>query len=352
MSEALVLLIGGRSTEHDASLQSYRHVVTEVLGAPDRFTLTAVVHVDRDDGARVLTGPRWPVDEADIVAWPTVPVIAAAEFLRATDAFVFSLLHGTEGEDGCWQGVAEVFDIRGSFGSVLGAALGMDKYLQAAVARTTVPGLLTPRTEIIRRSEVADGVDRALASFTEADVVVKPNRMGASLLTEHLVDWDVADLSKAVSSVHEFDPDALVQQFISGTEVSCGVVVENGEPVALPVLAINTTGGFFGHTQKHRHGLAEIARDTSSAAKEIQRISVRLFDQLRISGWGRFDFILADGRPHFLEVNTIPGLMSGSLFPRMLRESGRTVVGLIESCVRAADASGPAVKRLDYVIEH
>lgn len=352
MSRPLALLIGGRSTEHDASLHSYRHVLTEVSAEPDRHEVVAVVHIGRLGGARVFRRAPWPVDEADLVVGPEIPTIDAVRYLAECGAFVFSLLHGTEGEDGCWQGVAEVFGLRGSFGPVLGSALGMDKSLQSVVAASAVTDLRCPPVTVVRRSDVATGVDRALAELGDRAVVVKPNRMGASLLTEKLTDWDGADLLKAVAAIHEFDDEALVQEFVRGEEYSCGVVEELGEPVALPVLRIETGRDFFGHVEKHRHGLSSVRVETSVVARRVQRVSELLFRELKLFGWSRFDFIVSGGELHFLETNTIPGLMSGSLFPAMLRAGGRSISDLIDACVDAADGQLAVSKHLAYRIEH
>ncbi|CCH32967.1 ATP-grasp domain-containing protein [Actinosynnema sp. NPDC047251] len=352
MPRPLVLLIGGRSTEHDASLHSYRHVLAEVGAEPERHEVVAVVYIRRLGGAQVFRRAPWPVDEADLLAGPEIPTIDAVRFLAECGAFVFSLLHGTEGEDGCWQGVAEMFGLRGSFGPVLGSALGMDKSLQSAVAASVIPDLRCPPVTVVRRDDIASGVDRALAELGDRAVVVKPNRMGASLLIEKLTDWDGADLLKAVSAIHEYDPEALVQEFVHGDEHSCGVVEQHGEPVALPVLRIQTEHGFFGHAEKHRHGLAGVRVETSAVARRVQRVSELLFRELKLFGWSRFDFIVSGGELHFLETNTIPGLMSGSLFPAMLRAGGRSIGDLIDACVDAAHGRPAVSKHLAYRIEH
>jgi D-alanine-D-alanine ligase len=348
----LVLLIGGRSTEHDASLRSYHHVLAEVCAEPDRYTLTAVVHIGRSGGARIVHGAPWPAAERDLLTREEIPTIDAVRYLANCDAFVFSLLHGTEGEDGCWQGIAEVLGLRGSFGSVMGSALGMDKFLQSIVAASVTTDLRCPPISIVRRTDVESGVDRALAKLGDRAVVVKPNKMGASLLTEKLNDWDGTDLLKAVSAIHEFDMEALVQEFVPGDEYSCGVLEEHGNPVALPVLRVETERNFFGHTEKHGHGLAGVRVEASSVTRRIQQVSELLFRELKLFGWSRFDFIVSRGELHFLETNTIPGLMSGSLFPAMLRADGRSIGDLIEVCIEAANNQLTVSKHLAYRIEH
>jgi D-alanine-D-alanine ligase len=352
MPRPLVLLTGGRSTEHDASLHSYRHVLAEVCAERHRFALSAVVYVCRDGGARIFREAPWPVDEAGLLAGQELPTIDAIRYLTGCGAFTFSLLHGTEGEDGSWQGVAEVLGLRGSFGPVMGSALGMDKFLQSVVAASAVSALRCPPTTVVRRDDVESGLTLALTRFGDRDVVVKPNRMGASLLTEKLSGWTMPELAKAVSAIHEFDAEALVQEFVHGDEYSCGVLEEQGRPVALPVLRIETAQKFFGHAEKHHHDQAGVQVEATPVTHRIQRAAEQLFRELKLFAWSRFDFIVADDQLFFLEANTIPGLMSGSLFPAMLRADGRSVGDLIELCVDAADSRQLVGKRLVYHIEH
>ncbi|MFE3280024.1 ATP-grasp domain-containing protein [Nocardia sp. NPDC059239] len=352
MQHPLILLVGGRSTEHDASLHSYRRVITELLDAADRFAVQAVVHIDRKEGARIITGPPWPLTESEFLIHRSAPLREAIAFLQDEGCFTFSLLHGTEGEDGCWQGLTEILDIRGSFGSVLSSAVGMDKRIQAVLADAVVPDLRVPRTVAIDRRHRASGIELAAAAFEGSAVVVKPNRMGASLLTTALTGFDGAAVEDLVREIHEFSTTALVQQYITGTEISCGILVEDGHAQPLPVLAIDTAERFFGHDQKHRRGGAAVTVNTGAEATLAQRASVRLFEHLDLFGWARFDYIAAPDGVYFLEVNTIPGLMHGSLFPRMLAEHGRSIPDLIDCCIQVGASMPSSRKQLPYEIGH
>src|SRR6266498_1501524 len=133
---AITLLVGGRSTEHDASLHGYQHVLQQLSEHPGRVIVDAVLYVDRDGLGHFFDQPPWPADEYDLQKRSAQPLVQAIARLLERNSFVFSLLHGNEGEDGGWQGVADVLGVRGSFGPTLASALGMDKYFQAMVVRT------------------------------------------------------------------------------------------------------------------------------------------------------------------------------------------------------------------------
>ena len=344
----LILLVGGRSTEHDASLHSYAHVIDEVLKHPDELDLAAVVYVDRSGGFHASSQAPWPTDEASLRRPSPMTVSDALDLMAGT--YCFSLLHGSEGEDGAWQGLAEVFGLEGSFGPILASALSMNKRIQSLVATQLAPGLAIPPTWAVRpHTRLSDIVPE----LTGRPIVVKPNQMGASLLTQHLTNYDEEILAAAVSEIFRFDAEALIQQYISGIEYSCGVIEDHGQAVALPVMQIETDEGFFGHQQKHQHDQARSRIVPSSGvAEEVQRYSERLFAELGLLGWARFDYIVSPDATYFLEINSIPGLMSGSLFPQMLNAAGLRIIDLIMLTAQCAGRRSRREKHLAYRIDH
>jgi D-alanine-D-alanine ligase len=354
MSQPLLLLVGGRSTEHDASLHGYQELVRHLQVAPHRFALHGVVYLPRDGGFRIFEAPPWPRMEAELAAGPAASPAQALELLRDSGCFVFSLLHGNEGEDGGWQGVAEVFDIPGNFGPVLPAALGMDKRLQGMVVSALVPELRIPRTWLVRVGSGSDHRERVLREAGAGPIVVKPNCMGASLLTSHLWQADPGELGQALEDIFPYDPEALVQEYIDGPELTCGVLRQEGNTIALPVLEAVTANGFLGHREKHRPGQVEVvvrAHDDPQA-RTVMAHSVRLFDELNLFGFARFDFRCRAADIFFLEVNTLPGIMRGSAFPLMLEAGGRCLMDVVQACVEGFISRPARSKKLPYEIGH
>lgn len=360
MTVNIVLLLGGRSTEHDASLHSYHRLRAAIEAAPGRLSLSAVAYLTREGGYRHFGQGPWPETEEELRAGPELLLHEGLDLLAASGAFVFSLLHGNEGEDGAWQGVAEVLGLRGNFGPVLASALGMDKRLQSVVARDLVPGLRTPRTWMLSRSaaEAPGEPERWAAEVADAldgrPAVVKPNRMGASLLTDLVSRPSGAALAEAVARVLPYDDQVLVQEFVPGAEFTCGVVRSGGRTLALPVVEAVTENGFLGHREKHEHGLVRplLHTEDTEATRRIKQASVRLFDEMSVFGFARLDFLLHEGELYFLEINTLPGLMDGSAFPRMLEAAGLGLVDLVEECVAEYGRLPVRNKVLPYRIDH
>ncbi len=310
----------------------------------------SVFYIDRTGTAHFFGHGPWPEDERELGAGEVLPLGAAIEQLRSGSSFVFSLLHGNEGEDGGWQGLAEVCGIRGNFGPPLASALGMNKYLQASLATALLPGLRTPRSVLVRTESFDARL--VLQEIGPGPLVVKPNRMGASLLTTCLREPSEQALAKAVAEAAPYDNQVLVQEFVSGREYSSSVYRENGRFVDLPVAEV-VTQGFFGHDEKHVKGRARIDLCVEDpTTKAIRDYAHSVFEATEVATFARCDFLVRDGETYFLEINTLPGLMSGSIFPRALAAVGRTITDLVVAASGDYDCRPARDKVREYDISH
>src|SRR5262249_43000211 len=146
------------------------------------------------------------------------------------------------------------------------------------VARQLIPEVFVPPTWALRP---ATSLEKVVNELAGRPIVVKPNQMGASLLTQHLTNYDQELLSAIVTEIFRYDTEALIQEYIHGTEYSCGVIERDGKALALPVIRIETERGFFGHQQKHQRGQARSSiAPTSGVIHALQRYSERLFTEL------------------------------------------------------------------------
>lgn len=350
----VVLLVGGRSTEHDASVHSYRNIFAALRGS-QLVNVQATVFVDRFGGSIVLRGlphpdyfsrqPSKPVKRSEVL-----------EFLTQSDAHVFSLLHGTEGEDGAWQGVADVLDLPGNFGSVDIASLSMNKIAFAATAVSVVPGLTTPITQVIQTQEPDGDIEEACRVLAGRPCVVKPNSLGASLLTNYLHRPEPAQVRSLVSRIAPYDRLALLQEYVSGQEITVGVVQDELGVRVLPIARARVKGPLLGHHEKHsRDGgvLVDWLDANSHIAQKLTEASLRLVRLLGFRLWARFDFIVREeaAKIHVLEANLMPGLGPGSIFPVMLNRAGMNLEDLVVASARLESGRRPATKILEYVID-
>ncbi len=349
------VLVGGRSTEHDASLHSYLHVLEDIeLNTNRSIHCVAVYYISRQGQAYAYRSTPWPSSEGELCAGEGLSIGALIDELVEDKGFVFNLLHGNEGEDGAWQGIAEVANIRGSFGSVFAAALTMNKWAQSLLAVSAFESRLHyPEMWRISSTSSPQDIDQIIHNLNGRTCVVKPNRMGASLCAERYEYLTVEKLQALAAKIAPFDSEILVQEYIRGTEYTCGCIELNGRVNALPIIQAITDQQFLGHAEKHQKGLvqAHLILEDTPITMELKEISCKLFREFDLSAMCRFDYIVTDqGIPYFLEANSIPGLMRGSAFPKMLSAIGLDCVDLVRLCVEAEKGRLPRAKLLPYAI--
>ena len=270
------------------------------------------------------------------------------------DIYWFSLLHGNEGEDGAYQGLAEIFGIKGSFGDLLSAGISMNKWMMAELAQPITKNKINsiPYTKLDDKS-IKKEVANFMREFPCDYYVVKPNRLGASLFTKKLSKNEVLPFFKSeeFKNVLKYDKDILLQKYMDGREFTLGIFQDGDKLIDLPIVEIFTEDNFLGHKEKHKNGFVKVT--FNKVEKEIKDAVVDnsklLFNELNFSNFCRFDYILSGDKIYLLEANSIPGLMSCSIFTRMLKEGGFTMPQMIE--IFSKNKNFEAIKDFRYEIE-
>lgn len=290
----VAVLLGGNAAERAVSLESGAAVAAALRAAGARVT-----EIDPAE-------PDW-LDQLSNVE------------------FVFNLLHGPGGEDGCVQGLCEMLGLPYSGSGVAGAALTMDKVNTKRIWQQM--GLPTPAFEVL--TEDSDW-QALIARY--GTLFVKPAREGSSLGMARVSDADA--LQAAWREAASFGDTVLAEQFIAGDEYT--VALLGGR--ALPAIRIEPVGGFYDFDAKY------VSDDTrfhcpsglpEQAAKALADLAERAFAVSGAEVWGRVDVIRsADGSWHLLEVNTVPGMTSHSLVPMAARAAGMDMVALLEAIWR------------------
>ena len=335
----IVVLAGGLSPERNVSLSSGTMACNAFLKAGhqaillDLFFGMPELDVDVDQlfaDAKPL--PPAPISETE----PDLPAIAASrpvgwsdriglnviEICQAAD-IVYMALHGADGENGSVQKVFDEHGIRYTGSSPEGCRLSMDKH--AAKKIFVREGILTPKTWLLRRGEIFSFDDLPLPA------VAKPNSGGSSIGISIARTRD--ELKKAIEVAFQQEDCILVEEFIKGRELSCGVL----DGKALPVIEIIPKEGFYDYKNKYQAGAAlEItpAPISLSATEKVQRLSEQVFKALKLSVYARIDFLLTeDERPYCLEANTLPGMTPTSLLPQEAAVLGIDYTTLCERIV-------------------
>lgn len=321
------VIYGGRSSEHDASIASFGNVLSSLN---EKVKVAFVIYVDRDGGFHLDEDPQVR-QESELRQLPRLTAHEAAALLSRS--WTLNLLHGQEGEDGVFAGWARVNGLPGSWGSTTGDAINMAKWASGPI----VASILGRRGRIPDTFTFRPGDDLEAVPLG-MPLVIKPGSSGASIKTFAVDEW-TADCEELVADIFESAPTALVQERVFGDEYSVGVIELDGKRVALPVVAINSHEGFYDHTAKHSAGHATKVFQDNAVTQLLQELAIEIFAGTECFGMARIDFIVPpDGVPVYLETNTLPGLMAGSIYPAMLRQVGMTISDLVVA-LHAADST-------------
>jgi D-alanine-D-alanine ligase len=236
----------------------------------------------------------------------------------------FLTIHGTFGEDGTLQKILEDRGVSYTGEAVEGSRSAFDKFLTKEKFRAH--NVVTPEWEVIEVGQ---------RPKIPVPLVVKPPCQGSTVGV--VIVKNESELDSAIKEAGKYDRKLLVEKFVSGRELTIGVL--GGQ--ALPILEIIPKGGFYDFTNKypflnpHAGGGAEHvcpARIDEKKTAEIQELALRAFRALGLQVYGRVDVILSDsGEPFVLEVNTIPGMTEASLLPEAAAAAG---IGYVDLCAR------------------
>ena len=319
----VAVLAGGRSSEHEISLESARSVVAAL--DPSRYE-TVVVEIDRGGRWELASGgaelPRSSVE--------TLPVVAdspPAATLRQVDV-VFPVLHGPFGEDGTVQGLLELAGLPYVGAGVAASALCMDKDLFKAVLRDR--GIPVARNVTLREG------DEPEHPF-DYPLFVKPARLGSSVGISKV--RDARELTVAVELARRHDDKVLIEEGIEGVEVECGVL-GNRDPLASVVGEIVAHADWYDYSAKYDEGGMDLvvpARISAEADARVKELAVESFVATDCEGMARIDFFVRpDGEVIVNEINTIPGFTSTSVYAKLFEAAGISYAALLDRLVELA----------------
>lgn len=330
----VIVLFGGRSDERHVSVASAQNVV-RTLEKPLAWFWSpsgAVHDVNRDE----LLATEKPFindfEPSRPAIWPDLEM--ALDTLPVDDPVFLLALHGGEGEDGSVQRLLEARRIPFTGSGSAASAIAFDKGRAKEVVEARVR---VAESRVVDDMRAIDGsIDAMLKRYEK--IVLKPVAGGSSRGL-FFVDRDT-DLGPIVKSIRSLNVPYILEQFVSGRELTVGVVDSESGPVALPVIEIETDPGFsFDYEGKYLgKGTREIcpAKIPDAVRDEAQQMALTAHTALGCEGYSRSDLIAADDGVYFLELNTLPGLTTSSLVPQQLREAGVSFRDFLESQVARA----------------
>lgn len=309
MGKKVLVLYGGKSKEREVSLRSGRAV------------------------ADALSQKGFEVNVLDLNENSVASIVAD----RPDVAFI--ALHGKYGEDGTVQGLLDILEIPYVGSDVLTSAVCINKattkkilaYEQLPTAPFVI--LNTERGPKTGLAEMADKVVKELG----LPVVVKPATQGSSIGTT-IVKKEEA-LIPALETALGYDGELVVERFIDGTEVTASVL-GNEDAEVLPLIEIVAENEFYDYEAKYTPGMSHHiipARISERARVRVEEIALKTYHAFKCRGFSRVDFIVdKNDNPFVLEINTIPGMTSLSLFPDAARAAGMSFEDLCARLVELA----------------
>lgn len=244
----------------------------------------------------------------------------------------FNIIHGTPGENGILQAYWDAIGQTYTGCSFYQSALTFNKKDTLAVlAKYGIPSaksVYLKKGDPINADEIVDVLGLPL--------FVKPNQSGSSLGISKVKDK--SELLPATEIAFKEDQEILIESFLDGMEVSVGVIDFKGETIVLGITEIVPQNEFFDYEAKYEGASEEItpARIDEATTKRVEEISKRAYDSLGMSGFSRSEYILMDGIPYMLEMNTNPGFSPASILPQQAKHYGISIMDLCGNEVEKA----------------
>ena len=310
----IAVLRGGPSSEFEVSLNSGKTVLKNL---PEKYE-PLDVFIDREGN------------------WHVGGIRKNPKQISKLASFFFNAMHGEYGEDGQVQEILDDLGVRYNGSGNFTSRLAMNKALAKKFLEKE--GIRVARHLLVQKNKWGEDVADEIFKTFSFPVIVKPLSRGSSVGV--YIAKNFYELEDALEKSLGFDDFVLVEEFIKGREAT-GTVLNNwrGKKThALPVIEIvpANESGFFDYDAKYNGESEEICpgRFSEEESRKIKELSAKVHDILGLRHYSRSDFIVpSDGKPVFLEVNTLPGLTEASLLPKALKAEGISLSEFLEHVI-------------------
>ncbi len=244
----------------------------------------------------------------------------------------FNTIHGTPGENGIMQAYWDAVGQKYTGCDFYQSALTFNK--KDTLAVLSKYGIPSAKSIYLRNGEEIS--DDEIVEKLGLPVFVKPNQSGSSLGISKVKGK--SELKNAIEFAYKEDDEILIESALNGMEVSVGVLDYQGEVIVLGITEIVPDKEFFDYEAKYEGASQEItpARIDEETRKKVEEISIKAYKSLGMSGFSRSEFIIVDGIPHLLEMNTNPGFSPASILPQQAKIYGISIKDLCGNQVEKA----------------
>ena len=318
----IAIIMGGYSSEYKISLIS-GNVVYQFL---DKTKFNGFrIHIFKEKWVYVdAQEVEFPIDKNDF------SVLVNGNKIKFD--CVFNAIHGTPGEDGLMQAYFELLQIPQTSCDYYQAALTFNKRDLLSVLKPY--GIKTATSYYINKGDQIN--TQEIVNKVGLPCFVKPNKSGSSFGISKVKT--ASELPIAIEIAYKEDNEIIIESFLDGAEVSVGVINYKGEIIVLPITEIVSENDFFDYEAKYQGKSQEItpARISDEMTQKVNDVAKRAYEVLKMKGFSRSEFILVNGEPHMLEMNTIPGLTTESLIPQQAKAAGISLEDLFTNAIELA----------------
>ena len=322
MKKNIAIIMGGYSSEVQISLTS-GSVVYRYLDR-NKYN-TYQVHILKDKWILVADNKKeYLIDKNDFSA--------TVNGKHITFDCVFNAIHGTPGENGIILAYFDLIGLKHTSAPFYQMALTFNKRdCLSALRQYDIP---TANSVYLNKGDTID--TQAIIDKVGLPCFIKPNNSGSSFGISKA--HTQAAILPAIEKAYLEDKEILIESFLNGTEVSVGVIQYKGETIVLPITEITTENDFFDYEAKYEGKSKEItpARISEVDADNVRDLAKKVYQVLGMSGFSRSEYIFVNDEPHFLEMNTVPGLTEESLLPQQAQEAGISLRDLFDNAIQMA----------------
>ena len=321
MKKNIAIIMGGYSSEVSISLKSGNVVFNNL----DREKYNPFrVHILKE---------KWVVLDDENLEYP----INKDDFsFKLNGKFVtfdcvFNAIHGNPGENGMIISYLELLGINHTSAPFYQMALTFNKRDTLSVVKEY--GIKTAISVYLNEGD-AINTDEIIAKVG-LPCFIKPNNAGSSYGISKA--YNKEEVLKGIEKAYKEDAAILIESFLNGTEVSVGIIQYKGVIKVLPITEIVSENDFFDYEAKYEGKSQEItpARISPEEKSKVEVIAKKVYSILQMSGFSRAEYIFVDGEPHFLEINSVPGLTLESILPQQAKEAGITLNELFENAIES-----------------
>jgi len=323
MKKNIAIVAGGDQSEVVVSLKSAQGLYSFI--DKEKYNLYIIILQANNWSVQLEEGKELPIDKNDFSF--------TLDGKKITFDCAYITIHGIPGEDGKLQGYFEMIGMPYSCCDVLAAAITFNKFTCNNYLKSF--GVKVADSALIRKGQKVDA--QAVVDRLGLPCFIKPNVGGSSFGVTKVKN--VAEVAGAVEKAFEEGDQVIIESFMQGTEITCGVYKTDKKEVAFPITEVVSHNEFFDFDAKYNGQVEEItpARLSAELTARVQKLTLAIYDIIGCKGIVRIDYIITEGDViNLLEINTTPGMTATSFIPQQIKAAGLDIKDIMDDIIEFA----------------